>query len=120
MRKQSLVSLSVGEAEVYAAVAGAADGLYYREIFGFPGLALDMHQHLDSSSTKCTMAKLGGSKRTRHMEVRALWLQGLQGRAWHRTLKVHTSLNPVDLLTKPMAPPPEAMRAMGLRVGNSS
>ena len=114
VRKQTLIALSVGEAETCAAVGAASDGMYYREALGFLGMECSLEHHLDSGSTISVMARMGSSRRTRHVEARVYWLQGLQGRTWFRAVKIATAINPADVLTKAMRPTAAAAAALGL------
>ena len=73
---QGSVATSVAEAEYYAALKGAAEAL------GFASLARDLGYELkvilwsDSTAARGVAATKGLSSRTRHMEVKFLWLQG--------------------------------------------
>ena len=71
---QGSIALSSGEAEYYAAVKGACEGL------GVVSLLKDMGQearstvHIDSTSGKAIASRTGVGK-VRHMDTRYLWLQ---------------------------------------------
>ena len=71
---QGSVALSGGEAEYYAAVKGACEGL------GVVSLLVDMGQqakltlHIDSTAAKAIAGRTGVGK-VRHMDTRYLWLQ---------------------------------------------
>ena len=100
---QGSVATSVAEAEFYAALKGAAEAL------GFASLARDLGYELkvilwsDSTAARGVAARKGLSSRTRHMEVKFLWLQGALAKGQLEWKKVHTNANPADVLTKPTA-----------------
>lgn len=114
-KKQGMVSLSVGESELYAAVSAAADAIHYRAVLSFLGIGVSIWHYTDSASTLGVLAKLGGSRRTRHIDARVLWVQGLQNRPWYHSCKVPSQDNPADILTKPMVAPESHRAAFGLR-----
>ena len=74
--RQGSVATSVASAEYHAALKGAAEDL------GFASLARDLGYELkvilwsDSTAARGVAARKGLSSRTRHMEVKFLWLQG--------------------------------------------
>ena len=98
---QGSVATSVAEAEYYAALKGAAEAL------GFASLARDLGYKLkvilwsDSTAARGVAARKGLSSRTRHMEVKFLWLQGALAKGQLDWKKVHTYAKPSDVLTKP-------------------
>ena len=98
---QGSVAMSVAEAEYYAALKGAAEAL------GFAALAKDLGYDLkvilwsDSTAARGVAARKGLSSRTRHMEVKFLWLQSTLAKGQLEWKKVLTCDNPADILTKP-------------------
>ena len=57
----------------------------------------------ESTAARGVAARKGLSSRTRHMEVKFLWLQGALAKGQLDWKKVHTYANPSDVLTKPTA-----------------
>ena len=55
---------------------------------------------VDSTAARGIACRRGLSGRTRHLETKFLWLQEAVARKRLRWGKVHTSVNPADLLTK--------------------
>jgi hypothetical protein len=98
-RQQGSVSLSSGEAEYYAMISGAAEGLGLKSLLADLGVDVGLKMWVDSSAAKSIASRMGAGK-IRHMAVRHLWLQE---RVRERELvvrKVEGSRNPADLLTK--------------------
>ncbi len=74
-RTQSLVSLSSGESEYYAAVTGASEGLFLRQILSFLLVEeVPLHLFIDATAAKGICTRLGVGK-IRHLEAKTLWLQ---------------------------------------------
>ena len=100
MEQHAGVATSVAEAECKTALKGAAEAL------GFGSLARDLGYELkailssDSTAARGVAARKGLSSRTRHMEVKFLWLQGALAKGQLDWKKVHTNANPADVLTK--------------------
>ena len=71
---QTVVAMSSGEAEYYAAVKGAAEGLAVQSMLCDMGLRLKVRVHTDSTACRgiCNRCGIG---RIRHMEVPMLWLR---------------------------------------------
>ena len=57
----------------------------------------------DSTAARGVAARKGLSSRTRHMEVKFLWLQGALAKGQLAWKKVHTYANHADVLVKPTA-----------------
>ena len=96
------MALSSGEAELYAATKAAA------EILGFKSLMVDKGRKVESvpelrvdSSAARGMAGRRGLGKTRHIDVRRLWLQEVIEGKKVTTKKVSGVRNPSDTLTKP-------------------
>ena len=96
---QDSVALSSGEAEYYAAVKGAAEGLAIQAMCRDLGIELKIVLHTDCSACKgiCNRRGLGKIK---HMDVQMLWLQSMVYRGAIAMRKVPGIENPADLSTK--------------------
>ena len=103
---QRVVALSSGEAEYYAAVKGASEGLGF--IAGCVDLGIwkpggvTIKVLTDSSACKgiCQRTGLG---RVRHIDVALLWLQDMVRRGRISMRKVPGKENPADVFTKYLA-----------------
>ena len=72
---QGSVATSVGEAEYYAALKGAAEGLGVQALARDLGVELKVRLVSDSTSARGIACRRGLSGRTRHLETKFLWLQ---------------------------------------------
>ena len=97
---QSIVAQSSGEAEYYAMVRAAAEGLGMQSIMSDLGWYPTIHLWVDSSAAKA-MASRTGLGKVRHMEVKFLWLQQALRDQKFRLFKIDGKLNPADVGTKP-------------------
>lgn len=99
-RTQGSIAMSSGEAELYAAVKAAAEGL------GVPALVKDMGFDTrveviqDSNSAKGTMFRLGLGK-VKNLETDWLWVQEAVRNGRIHLRKICGKVNPSDLLTTP-------------------
>ena len=93
------MALSSVEAEYYAMVDAATRGVGFRDLAGELGLQLELKLHTDSSGAK-SMASRRGAGRVRHIEAKALWLQGAVLDGTIKLFKVAGTDNPADLMTK--------------------
>ena len=71
---QATTAQSSGEAEFYAVVRAAAEGLGIKTIMEDMGYEVEVRVHVDSSSAKSIASRTGLGK-VRHMEVKFLWVQ---------------------------------------------
>ena len=96
---QSLVALSVGEAEYYAATKGAGFGLSMQALLKDWGFDLDLVLLSDSSVARSISSRLGAG-RVKHMQTPFLWLQdAIQWK--HLTIEaIPTKKNLSDMFTK--------------------
>lgn len=96
---QRVVARSSGEAELYAAVRGAAEGLGLRAMAQDLGWCWPVRMWSDSSSCRGTCNR-SGLGRLKHVEVENLWLQ--EAVKHHRIVlsRVSGMNNPADLMTK--------------------
>ena len=97
-KTQAVVSLSSAEAELNSMVKGLAEGLLVRNTIG------EFHEHVqlrlfcDSSAARGIAARRGAG-RTKHLEVKQIWLQEQVQRGILSVFRVPRSLNPADMLT---------------------
>ena len=101
---QTVVAMSSGEAEYYAAVKGAAEGLALQSMFNDVGVIVRVRIHTDSTACKGICNRRGIGK-IRHMAVPLLWLQDRVGKGDVALVKVAGCENPSDLMTKHLAGP---------------
>ena len=101
-KKQQVVSLSSAESELYAAVKTALEGLGVQSVAKDLGILCGLNLHLDASTTMGLVNRRGKSVDTEASK---------SGR--FVTKKVGTSVNPADLMTKPL-PKPEIEQLMSL------
>eukprot|EP00971_Amphidinium_carterae_P289135 5740992-Amphidinium_carterae.1 len=98
---QSLVSLSVGEAEFYSLVKAAAVGLSAQSLMEEFGLSLALVVKSDSTAAQSLASRLGVA-RTKHMQSRWLWVQE-RVQQGHLEIKYQpTKTNVSDVMTKPV------------------
>ena len=69
-RTQATVALSSGEAELYAIGQGINEALYVRNIIEF-----DRKVRIESTADKSMAIRFGSGKRTKHVELRYLYMQ---------------------------------------------
>ena len=115
-RTQATVALSSGEAELNAALKGAAEAIGLEQVLRELGLTPEIVLEGDSSACKGTLAREGAG-RQKHLEVRQLWLQEhvKSGRVKYR--KIPRDINSADCLTKHWGPEAQVhFRRMGYTV----
>ena len=99
---QATIALSSAEAELIAAVRGAAEGLAVQSLMRDFGRKCGLRIHLDSSAAigicKCT-----GVGKIRHLDTRLLWTQELVRERSVEFAKIPGVENPADLMTKHLA-----------------
>ena len=98
-KRQTVIALSSAEAELYAALKGAMEGLGMKALKKDLGGDAELRLHLDSSAALSLVHKAGLGK-AKHIELQHLWLQDAVKQARLAALKVHTDWNPGDLMTK--------------------
>jgi hypothetical protein len=100
-RTQSCVALSSAEAEYYALLQGAQEGLKMKH------LACELHIDAtvilksDSSAAKCAAEKRG-TLHMKHLALKSLFLKELVATNMLSILKIGTQANAADMLTKPV------------------
>jgi hypothetical protein len=97
---QSSRALSSGEAEYYAMVKGAAEGLGVQALARDLGVELKVRLGVDSTAAKSIAGRMGLGK-VRHIELRLMWLQDVVEKGRIELYKVKGLDNPADLGTKP-------------------
>ena len=101
-RTQQSVALSSGEAELYAIGSGVADSLFVRSLVMESRLfsKANICVFTDSTAGKSMAGRFGTSRKTKHVELRYLYVQELVQSGLIRLRKVLGTLNPADILTK--------------------
>ena len=97
---QATVAQSSGEAEYYALVRAAAEGLGMQSVMKDLGWDAAVVVWIDSSAAKSIASRVGLGK-VRHMEVKFLWLQEAVKAKRVEVRKIAGNRNPSDVLTKP-------------------
>ena len=110
-RTQATVALSSAEAELYAITSGVAEALGFKSFLQETELftTINLHAFTDSSSGKSIASRDGTSKKTKHIDIRLLWVQDVFKQQFcknskNKLFKVHTLQNPADILTKYSTP----------------
>ena len=66
-----------------------------------PGISCRLNLHLDASATMCLVNRRGLGK-AKHVDMQNLWIQEASKSDQFATKKVDMSVNPGDLMTKPI------------------
>eukprot|EP00971_Amphidinium_carterae_P087692 1734985-Amphidinium_carterae.1 len=96
---QQVIACSSGEAEYYAGLKGASEGLGIGAIAKELGMSLSLHLETDSSASYGTCKRRGHGK-LKHMEIKYLWLQQAVYAERLSIQKIPRSENRSDLFTK--------------------
>ena len=99
---QGSIATSSGEAEYYALIKAAAEGLGIQALAEDLGWKLKLRIFVDASAAKSIAARIGLG-RVRHMEVKYLWAQEAQKMGRFVVRKMPGDQNSADVLTKPMS-----------------
>ena len=101
-RTQATVALSSGEAELYAIGQGVSEALFVRSMLLESGLTrkAQITVHTDSTAGKSIATRFGAGKRTKHVDLRYLYMQQLVSEGLIQIKKIHTLQNCADVLTK--------------------
>ena len=97
---QGTIATSSGEAEYYALVKGAAEGLAIQALGKDLGIEMTLKLWVDSTAADSIVSRIGLG-RVRHMEVKYLWAQEAHQNGRFKVGKVAGERNPADVLTKP-------------------
>ena len=98
---QAVVALSSGEAEYYALVKGASEGMGLQGIAMDMGLKVCVHLSTDASAAIGIGSRRGLGK-VKNIELNQLWIQDKVCRGEITVHKVRTEENIADALTKPL------------------
>ena len=101
-KRQAVVALSSGEAELYAVVKAATESIGNKQLSEtvFGGQAKKMALATDSAAAYGIVGRKGASRRVRHIEVRAFFTQEFARRDDTVIVKVKGEENLADGLTK--------------------
>ena len=114
-KDQSVVALSSGEAELYAANYGGAQALGLKSMMKDLGVTAKIDLLIDAKATMGIISRQGLGK-VRHIEVQDLWLQGAIKDKRMKLSKVPGEENMADLMTKPLAAEVIRKHLSGLRM----
>ena len=95
---ESVIALSFGEAEYYAALKGASQALGFKAMLVDLGIEAKIVLHTDSSAARGIIHRAGLGK-LRHLETGYLWLQAAVKAKILQVRKVLGAVNPGDLFT---------------------
>ena len=98
----SKVATSSGEAKYYAIVKAASEALGIEALARDLGWKAKIQILVDSSAARAIASRTGLGK-TRHIEVRPLWIQEAVAQGRFEIKKVKGVDNPADVLTKPLS-----------------
>eukprot|EP00438_Fugacium_kawagutii_P032978 Skav223888 [mRNA] locus=scaffold1226:690731:692230:- [translate_table: standard] len=101
-RTQQTVATSSGEAELYAIGLGAGESLFVRSLLLESQIAtkVNIKLHTDSTAGKSMATRFGTSKKTKHVQLRFLFIQELVTSGIVAIKKVLGTLNTSDVMTK--------------------
>ena len=101
-RTQQTLALSSGEAALYAIGTSIRESLHIRNFVLETGFAktCPILVHTDSSAAKSMATRFGTTRRTRHIDLRLLYLQHLVKSGTIRIAKIPGAQNTSDVLTK--------------------
>ena len=104
-RTQGTLALSSGEAELYAIGQGVSEALFVRSMLLESKLAkkVNVIAHTASTAGKSMATRFGTGKKTKHVELRFLYVQNLVQMGLLRMAKIEGTRNPADLMTKYVA-----------------
>ena len=101
-KQQGLTAMSSAEAELYAATLGGQQVLGLRSLLQDVGLSAQIGLEVDASAAIAIMNRQGLG-RTRHIDVRYLWLQHQVKRNLIDVIKVPGETNTADIGTKALS-----------------
>ena len=106
-KDQSVIAMSSGEAELYAANYGGAQALGIKSMAKDLGIEIRIEILIDAKAAMGIINRQGLGK-VRHIEVQDLWLQNAVKEKRLKLSKVPSEENIADLMTKPL--PPETIK----------
>ena len=101
-RTQATRALSTAAAEYYASVTGATEGLGMQSMMADLGVTTQVRVWTDSNAAKAIASQRGLGK-TRHVELRYLWLQEVTKSRRVKMRRIPSKQNLADHLTKDKA-----------------
>jgi hypothetical protein len=108
VRRQSLVSHSSTEAEIYAGTTGVSEAEGIRRLLDFAGIKrrdgspLGLKLRMDNSSARILLSRHGTGK-IRHLSIRCFWVQDMVKGGFLRIYPIAGTENASDIGTKPLA-----------------
>ena len=116
-RTQSNIALSSAEAELYATVVGASEGLGFKAMGKDFGKSLEVRIHVDASAA-IGIAQRKGLGKLRHLDTQALWIQDALRTRRVNVEKVLGTENPADLMTKHLGGPDlqKCLKKLGIQI----
>ena len=101
-RTQQTIATSSGEAELYSIGLGTSECLFVKSLLLEMEITskINIRVFTDSSAGKSMSTRFGASKKTRHVELRFLYMQELVQQSILQIKKVAGTSNPSDVLTK--------------------
>ena len=116
-RTQATVALSSGEAELFAIGQGINEALYVKSIVLEAEFARGVRivAYTDSTAGKSIASRFGTGKRTKHVELRYLYMQNLIAAGMLQVRKIGTKDNCADVLTKYVAS--DILQTLASRLG---
>ena len=99
---QASIALSVGEAEFYAGIKGAAEAIGFCNLLRDLGIEAKVKLWTDSNTAK-SMASKTGAGSARHIDTRYYWIKDVVKKGVVHLFKIDGKDNPSDLLTKPQS-----------------
>ena len=101
-RTQQTIATSSGEAELYSIGLGTSECLFLKPLLIEMNITsrVNIRVFTDSSAGKSMSTRFGASKKTRHVELRFLFMQELVQQGILQVKKVAGTSNPADVLTK--------------------
>ena len=101
-RTQTTIALSSCEAELYAINMATIEALNVKSTIEelFKNCKTNITVYTDSSSAKSITSRRGVTRKTKHIELRQLFVQDLVANGTLQVTKVGTLSNPADIFTK--------------------
>eukprot|EP00438_Fugacium_kawagutii_P035573 Skav206146 [mRNA] locus=scaffold2285:21167:21949:+ [translate_table: standard] len=101
-RTQGTIALGSGEAELYSIGQGTSEALFVRNLLIEANLAkaVNIIVYTGSTAGKSMAMRFGAGKKTRHVELRFLYVQELVGKEIIRLKKANAEYNCAEVLSK--------------------
>ena len=117
-RTQATIAASSCEAELYGLGTATAEALHIQHLLYEAGFSKNLPSitvFTDSSSAKSLSSRIGVGRKSKHIQLRYLYIQELIPSKLIKLQKVHTSLNLADLFTTHL--PDNALTELRDKVG---